>query len=58
MSKFQYISKCCDVKATKPPCIASKDADSSLGTWVCGKCGKPCSVSKKNTKDEHDKTIL
>jgi hypothetical protein len=51
MSQFQYISKCCAAKATKPPCIKSKDADSTLGTWLCGKCGKPCKVSRKNERD-------
>ena len=55
---FLYISKCCSVKANKPPCVRirqqkgkrgeSKVQSASLGHWSCGGCGKACSVTRQN----------
>ena len=62
--KFLYLSTCCQVQGTKPPCVKPKAQPkakkgkgkrgeqrdkapefSTLGSWRCGNCGKPCKVS-------------
>ena len=45
-----YTSTCCGVPATKPPCVKPKAQPkpkkfSTLGSWRCGTCNKPCSVT-------------
>lgn len=49
MSKpvYQYVSDCCNSTAKKPACVKSEKADSTLGTWRCGQCGKKCKVTRK-----------
>jgi hypothetical protein len=56
---FAYFSTCCNEPAVKPSLVKPKgnhvgdyvgfkpDAtDGSLGSWRCGKCRKPCSVTR------------
>ena len=72
-----YISTCCNVEASKPPCVKpyappvpkqqkgkkgkgkgpkpeKKPEFSTLGSWRCGSCGKPCrvTVSPRPPKEE------
>ena len=50
---FNYVSKCCEAKATKPPCVKSEKKDSTLGTWTCSKCGKTCSCYRHIRRDDN-----
>lgn len=52
-SVYIYVSECCKVQANKPPCERSREeitkgdwAQSPLGTWNCGKCGRKCGVTR------------
>ena len=71
-----YTSTCCQVQASKPPCVKPKAQPkpkkkgkrmptqrdgqpkapefSTLGSWRCGSCGKPCrvTVSPRPPKEE------
>jgi hypothetical protein len=55
---FIYVSKCCNVAASKEPCERTKEeiqnrefGQHTLGTWRCGKCDNVCAVTPhKNTK--------
>lgn len=51
---FEYTSKCCGAKATKPACEKTDKHMATLGTWNCTKCGRKCSVNRhnKDTKGE------
>ena len=52
-SVYNYVSKCCQQRANKPPLVKSKNADGGLGHWTCTKCGKNCSVIKQ-TKETNE----
>jgi hypothetical protein len=59
---FLYVSKCCNERATKTPCV-KVDAKSSetqgLGTFRCGKCRKVCKINRsKNQLDKQDETVV
>jgi hypothetical protein len=57
---FIYISTCCTASAKKPACAVDKgqivgvylgakpEGESSLGSWRCSACGKPCKVTRTN----------
>ena len=58
---FMYISKCCEAPATKPACASSNapklnlgdkpEGDSTLGTWRCTRCRKPCTCTRYVQKE-------
>jgi hypothetical protein len=61
-AKFAYFSVCCNEVAKKSPCVAankitqarlgaSPEAEGTLGSWRCSKCGKPCKCSRHARKD-------
>ena len=76
-----YISICCNVEATKPPCVKVKKAVpmkkgkgkrtkgtmgedrekkpefSTLGSWRCTRCGKPCKVSVMPRPPKEEKPV-
>lgn len=55
---FAYVSACCNQLAEKPPCTVAKGqtigtyvgakpaGESTLGSWRCTGCRKPCKVSR------------
>jgi hypothetical protein len=56
--KTVYVSQCCNVPATKPPCAMErgqrvsreignvpKDREATLGKWRCTSCRKHCKVN-------------
>ncbi len=60
---FAYVSMCCNAIATKPACAVPQgekigtrigsvpDPDkrnTTLGSWRCSTCKKPCKVSRQN----------
>ena len=55
-SVFNYFSACCNELAKKPSVLEvsrqSEDKQGTLGSWRCGKCGKPCKVSRHVRKEE------
>jgi hypothetical protein len=59
-AKFAYFSKCCNERARKLPLLAtnkdisavigaSPEAEGTLGSWRCSKCGKPCKCNREVT---------
>ena len=53
---FVYVSTCCTEPATKPPClrVPPKERETnSLGSWRCGKCMSPCTVTRHLNKTEN-----
>lgn|GEM_PF-4960287 len=59
---FDYTSVCCGAKATKDPCVRSKEdrkenkfSECGLGCWHCGQCGKGCKVRRTKVKKEEPK---
>jgi len=76
--KFLYLSGCCQVQATKPPCVKPKAQPkpkgkdkgkkgredkpkapefSTLGSWRCTRCGKPCKVSVMPRPPKEEKPV-
>lgn len=63
-SVFNYTSTCCSAPADKPPCAIEKgqrvkaylgakpEGDSSLGSFRCTQCRKPCKVTRSLNKTE------
>lgn len=60
---FSYFSICCNALAKKAACViargqnvgiflgAKPEGEATLGSWRCGACGKPASVTRvKNEK--------
>lgn len=50
---FSYTSVCCTERATKTPCVKvdKKSAETQgLGTFRCGKCNKPCKVTRQKNQ--------
>jgi len=53
--KFLYTSVCCNLNASKAPCVADKKAAESqgLGTFRCTGCRKACACHRvKNPLDK------
>lgn len=63
-SVFIYTSTCCGVPATKPPCVIEKGqrvgaylgakpkGETTLGSWRCTQCRKPCTVTRSLNKPQ------
>ena len=60
-AKFSYWSLCCNEVAKKTPLVAANritltylgakpEAEGTLGSWRCSKCGKPCKCSRGKLK--------
>lgn len=60
---FSYWSSCCNEVAKKTPCVAANkitqaylgakpEAEGTLGSWRCSKCGKPCKCTRNVRKEE------
>lgn len=54
---FRYVSNCCKEIAKKTPLLAANktlslglgakpEAEGTLGSWRCSRCGKPCKVTR------------
>ena len=68
-SVFIYTSACCSAPADKPPCAVEKgvrpktylgakpEGDSSLGSFRCTGCRKPCKVSRSLNPDAKAQTV-
>ena len=61
-AKFAYFSICCNEVAKKTPCVAANkitqpdlgakpEAEGTLGSWRCSKCGKPCKCARHARKE-------
>jgi hypothetical protein len=67
---FAYFSVCCNEQADKPPCSVAKGqhigtyvgvkpaGESTLGSWRCTKCRKPCKVTRVTKKQEGVNEII
>jgi hypothetical protein len=62
-AKFMYVSVCCNEIAKKTPLVAANritqahlgahpEAEGTLGSWRCSKCGKPCKCARHVRKEE------
>jgi hypothetical protein len=62
-AKFAYFSICCNEVAKKTPLVAANraigtylgakpEAEGTLGSWRCSKCGKPAKVTRHVRKEE------
>jgi hypothetical protein len=60
-AKFAYFSVCCNEVAKKTPLVAANriiqarigaapEAEGTLGSWRCSKCGKPCKCTRNARK--------
>lgn len=60
---FQYFSVCCNAPAEKPPCAkgpgaigtlgsSPKEAEGSLGSWRCSRCGKACKCVRTQAENK------
>lgn len=61
-AKFAYFSQCCNEVAKKTPLAAANritqaylgakpEAEGTLGSWRCSKCGKPCKCTRHARKE-------
>lgn len=61
-AKFSYWSSCCNEVAKKTPLVAANriispylgakpEAEGTLGSWRCSRCGKPCKCTRHVRKD-------
>lgn len=68
-AKFLYTSACCNELAKKTPLVAANkttlpylgakpEAEGTLGSWRCGKCGRPCKVARHKKPDATTRVCL
>ena len=67
-ARFAYFSVCCNEVAKKTPLVAASrtlsvylgakpEAEGTLGSWRCSKCGKPCKCTRHVRKEEKSDAV-